>query len=496
MANPEKQDKYELLRELRPHALWDGIKAIGGGLIGSFAGGLLDYLRHRSVDWWGLLILGVVTTVFIWVILRPKGTKTEDKPHEVPSQPASRLKIISAYYGVEGGPDEDVADKYLRPRVFGDSLVGWVGADLFGGFQPVIGLLKRLKIRYSFNGEEAAVVRREHEMLVLPEDKFLKGQLEECQRQSKLNENQSNSDLWRARESSRQCEDERRKALDEVGELRTQLAVFSPLQLEIIKLSRDLRQLLKDAGLAPEFKNTAPVNRGEDSRTWTIEKLVETHLWSDEYATWARKLIYSYEAQFAGRVQNIMTSIGRDTGSVVFPLKPYTETVRPGDDFQNLLDILMDLFVQVENPKKKPLPSFEALIPDEPSVTLLSSLQVEAFQLAKDLRSFFCGLGPRPAFNEALQDGTREGIERALNDLNARERPWDDKLLHGYSLRFAQRVARLRHLFGEQGLRSEVFENIEHLGITNITTIPSLAREIERLAVELNYTNFSLPSKM
>jgi len=235
----------------------------------------------------------------------------------------SRLKIISAYYGADGGPDRDVAEEYLQPKIRGDSLVGFVGADLFGAYQPLIGP-KRLKIRYSFDGEEATVVRRDQEMLVLPEDRFLKGQLEECQRQSKLNQNQ---------------------------ESKAQLAMFLPVQ-------------------------------------------------------------------------------------------------------------------------------------------------IEAFQLAKDLRDFFAGLGPRPAFNKALQDGTREGIERALSDLHAREKPWDDKLLHGYSLRFAERVARMRHLLGEEGLSSEVFENIENLGITNVTTIPSLAREIERSAVELHYTNFRLPSKM
>ncbi len=90
----------------------------------------------------------------------------------------SRLKIIEARYGIEGGPDADVAEEYLRPRILGDSLAGWVGADLFGGFQPVIGRAKRVKVRYSFDGAEATVERPEHALLILPEDKFLKEQIE------------------------------------------------------------------------------------------------------------------------------------------------------------------------------------------------------------------------------------------------------------------------------------------------------------------------------
>lgn len=91
----------------------------------------------------------------------------------------SRLKIIEARYGIEGGPDPDVYEQYLKPRIQGDALVGFVGADLFGGFQPHIGPPpKRLKVRYRFDGEESMVVRGEGEMIVLPEDRFLNKQLE------------------------------------------------------------------------------------------------------------------------------------------------------------------------------------------------------------------------------------------------------------------------------------------------------------------------------
>jgi hypothetical protein len=83
--------------------------------------------------------------------------------------PDGRLKIISAHYGVDGGPNADVAEGYLRPKVCGHSLAGWVGADLFGGFQPIIGLTKRVKVHYSFDGTEGTISKKEHELLVLPD---------------------------------------------------------------------------------------------------------------------------------------------------------------------------------------------------------------------------------------------------------------------------------------------------------------------------------------
>ncbi len=88
---------------------------------------------------------------------------------------SSRLKIISAHYGVEGGPDDDVAEEYLRPRISGHALAGWVGADLFGPLDPAIGQHKRLKVHYSFEGRESIVERGENKLLVLPEDPLLKG---------------------------------------------------------------------------------------------------------------------------------------------------------------------------------------------------------------------------------------------------------------------------------------------------------------------------------
>lgn len=54
----------------------------------------------------------------------------------------------------------------------------------------------------------------------VPENPSLKEQLEACRRESKLNENQFNTELSRAREFYRQCEEEKRNALKKLEEVR------------------------------------------------------------------------------------------------------------------------------------------------------------------------------------------------------------------------------------------------------------------------------------
>jgi hypothetical protein len=56
-------------------AVWDGFKqAVGGSLLTSLVLGLYEYFRHQSVDWWGLLVLGVVSASFIWFIRKTTNT--------------------------------------------------------------------------------------------------------------------------------------------------------------------------------------------------------------------------------------------------------------------------------------------------------------------------------------------------------------------------------------------------------------------------------------
>lgn len=136
-----------------------------------FVGLLVWLCQYR----WAQRVLGIVQSQKL-----KEQVSAPSSPHssEAILRP-SRLEIIESRYGIDGGPDPEVTEQYIKPRIYRDTLVGFVGADLFGGFQPHIGPPpKRLKVRYRFDGEESMVVRGEGEMIVLPEDRFLKKQLE------------------------------------------------------------------------------------------------------------------------------------------------------------------------------------------------------------------------------------------------------------------------------------------------------------------------------
>lgn len=164
--------------------------------------------------------------------------------------PARRLKIIEAHYGVEGINDPDVTH-YLLERLDGNAFAEPIGADLFHGFDPVSGKHKQLKVRYSFDGREATITRPEYAMLILPEDTFLNEQLEKCQRESKLKENQLNAELWRANEARRQCEEERRAAVAKVEESEAQATILSPLQRDALTLRKKMIEFLQEIGPEP-----------------------------------------------------------------------------------------------------------------------------------------------------------------------------------------------------------------------------------------------------
>jgi hypothetical protein len=50
------------------NAAWEWIKALGGGLGSAMTSALIQYMHHRPIDWWGLLILGLVTTLVLGLI--------------------------------------------------------------------------------------------------------------------------------------------------------------------------------------------------------------------------------------------------------------------------------------------------------------------------------------------------------------------------------------------------------------------------------------------
>jgi hypothetical protein len=231
--------------------------------------------------WVGIVVfvLSVIIPAIVRIFRKPN-------PDSIRVRHDSRLKIISAYYGgIHGESDEEVTEKYLQPRIQGDALVGWVGANLFGAFQPVINLPKRLKIRYSFNGgEEKTVVRQENELLVLPEDTYLKGM--DAPTSIKLRDELEKTQYIRAHDLGL-----------EVSEL------FTPLQIEAFQMSRELRLLVRNAGNKPRLDPGDYPPSVEGTAAYSNE-------WDNTVGLWVAKLTHRYALDYGSRVKKLVHKFG------------------------------------------------------------------------------------------------------------------------------------------------------------------------------------------
>jgi hypothetical protein len=100
-------------------------------------------------------------------IVRRGGGDWDDRPtgYGGPDQRDGGLRIIRAYYGVQGRT-VDVTE-FLRSRVRGDSVSLPVNNRMFGG-DPAIGAEKVLIVVYRYKGVETAAAVREGNVLTLP----------------------------------------------------------------------------------------------------------------------------------------------------------------------------------------------------------------------------------------------------------------------------------------------------------------------------------------
>jgi hypothetical protein len=270
-----------------------------------------DKAHNIDRDWLGiatLLAVGCVVAVIGYFADRRRERRLNERFEEIrnptPSEgklttlasgkPPSKLVIHDAVWGPKwpaGTPGIlDVNVTEILQDLARDGLVVLASNNLIG--DPAPNMRKRLRVEYSYGNSNRLTVEREEDgILVLPEDPYLK---------------------------------------------KVEM-LFSPLQIEILRLSRDLRQMLKDAGPAPELRNAGFMMKGDDTSTWM-----------EAYSQWARRIIYRYRGEFASRVKTVMISLGQTTGMVVATLEPYTKDARPGYDFQQLLDLLLGFVAKLE----------------------------------------------------------------------------------------------------------------------------------------------------
>jgi hypothetical protein len=85
-------------------------------------------------------------------------------------------------------------------------------------------------------------------------------------------------------------------------------------------------------------------------------------------------------------------------------------------------------------------------IQPDPCVGLFAPLQIEAFQLAKDICKYRKEFEPKPSFdNWKTEKEKLEKLEKRID--------WAQRLMNGYQLRFEKRDKEIELKFGERGIR-------------------------------------------
>jgi hypothetical protein len=108
---------------------------------------------------------------------------------------------------------------------------------------------------------------------------------------------------------------------------------------------------------------------------------------------------------------------------------------------------------------------------------LFTSLQIEAFQLAKDLRVFIDGFDQEPKVDQRTM-GKNEVYEVIFDQ----RIPWSKKLNSSYRLRYAPRVENLVHQFGELGKFNYLVSRIDVSTVMTMQEIKLLEAGIISLA--------------
>jgi hypothetical protein len=111
------------------------------------------------------------------------------------------------------------------------------------------------------------------------------------------------AELWRANECRNQCEAERREAMDKVSSLETQLALFSPLQLEAFRLARQLREFLKSLGPRPDVDWT-----GASTSSQIAERLSERRKLQ---LPWTNRMVTGFLLKFSNDIKKMTFHFGQ-----------------------------------------------------------------------------------------------------------------------------------------------------------------------------------------
>jgi len=240
-----------------PALAWSGIGCI-------FVLSLLCFVGSVRWEW----IKSKIAEFLPWRQLRVAKAELADLKRRLSTPHELRLEIISASWGIEGIEVYDVKPELVEKQ-HGNSLVERVTVGLFHGRDPVKdNPNKVLKVRYSFDGQETTIIRREWSWVALPENRLLEDRLGRLQ-----------WELEQAKAKSVAGQEAAKQPLNNL---------LSPLQIEALTLAKELRDFIAAMPLYPSGPTQDP---GEDDHTFMMRHISEQ---STLRLKWQQKLEHAY----------------------------------------------------------------------------------------------------------------------------------------------------------------------------------------------------------
>lgn len=125
-----------------------------------------------------------------------------------------------------------------------------------------------------------------------------------------------------------------------------------------------------------------------------------------------------------------------------------------------------------------------AITEDHGERGLLSPLQLEAFQLARELREFLKNMGPRPAV-DISGDKDANTLEK-IRKINVAVQPWLARLVNTYRADFEDRVVKVIVRLAAENLRDFALDAAVKMP-SNEKKIIEIAERLSLLAVKLDF---------
>ena len=129
------------------------------------------------------------------------------------------------------------------------------------------------------------------------------------------------------------------------------------------------------------------------------------------------------------------------------------------------------------------------------SIELFLPLQMEAFQLSRELRHLVRNAGNKPRLDPNDYPHSAEGTAAYSNEWDNTAGLWVAKLTHRYALEYGPRVKQLVHKFGIEGLSDESLEmNAE--SVNSEMGIIYVSRALTDLALKMDFIRLLQEEKL